>query len=127
MSYICDRCGDDTDYLPHTACNFSARDMRAEIAKLRAEVEAAKAALGCGMGHGLDAGASLAERIEAREAAHKADLARLRAIEAAAETVLAEWDEGWDCGRSPGHPKVDASVVALRAALDAEPIKAVKP
>ena len=74
--------------------------MYAEIAKLRAEVEAAKAALGCGMGHGLDAGASLAERIEAREAAHKADLARLRAIEAAAVAYLAaqeridsKWEE----------------------------------
>lgn len=48
-----------------------------------------------------------------------AEVERLRCVELAAEEVLAAWDEGWDCGRSPGHPEVDASVVALRAALDA--------
>lgn len=48
-----------------------------------------------------------------------AEVERLRGVELAAEEVLAAWDEGWDCGRSPGHPDVERSVVALRAAIDA--------
>lgn len=118
--------------IPPLCESLAAKD--AEIAKLRAEVEAAKAALGCGMGHGLDAGASLAERIEAREAAHKADLAHLRAIEAAAAAFLPAHDQAtfdmkpvYGCAFAHGVQFVGEGygdeLEALRAAL----IKAVKP